>query len=321
METLIYALTYVFLLFSVIPLFPIERWWTRFLESLRPLKIIILSVLFFLILFLLPWSGFKFISMLLITVMVTVLTREIILYTAFSRCEIMDSTEKEPHITVLLHNILMSNDNIDALERSVDLHDPDILLLIEFTEQWQKLADGLRDRFRDYLEYPLESGYGLALYSRKKLKEKHIRFLVKEDIPSVDVITEGSNGRRIRVFGIHPAPPAPQFEYDTPTKDQEGYEVAKLIRKSKIPAIVAGDLNDINWSRYIKRFKMDCEILDPRIGRGFFPTFHANRLLINYPLDHIFASKDFDLYNFERVPLDGSDHHGLKAALVLREEG
>jgi endonuclease/exonuclease/phosphatase (EEP) superfamily protein YafD len=319
MYTILYILSLIFILLSLIPFFPLKAWWTRFLESLRPLLVVLLTALCLLLLFLAPWNGFKIISLILIAATVYLLLREIIIYLPISRQEIMNSAEEKPHITVLVHNVLMSNDNIEALEQSVNTHQPDLLLLIEFTEEWQEMVGNLREKFEDYLEHPLDSGYGMALYAKEKLVEKQIRFLVKEDIPSIDVVTRLENGKEVRVFGIHPAPPAPQFDYDTQTKDQEALEVAKLIKKSNLPAIVAGDLNDINWSQHVKDFKTDCEVLDPRIGRGFFPTFHAKKWMINYPLDHIFASKHFELFNFEVVPLEGSDHHGVKAALVLKD--
>ena len=50
------------------------------------------------------------------------------------------------------------------------------------------------------------------------------------------------------------------------------------------------------------------QLLDPRIGRGFFNTFHAQHFLMRWPLDHIFHSSDFKLIKIRRLKSIGSDH-------------
>lgn len=320
METLYYIVSYGVLAMAFLPIVNLEVWWMRFLESLRPLNLFLLVLLFFTGLLFLPSSSIRLITLFLLAITAIVMSREMILYTTWSNCEVVESTDCPPDLTILMHNILMSNDDIEALERSVSRHDPDVLFLIEFTDEWQKAVDNIRKKFRFRLEHPLETGYGMALYSKYQLQNEQIRYLVKEDIPSIDSTIAVADGRCVRFFGIHPAPPAPQYMYDTRTKDREAYEVARLAKETDLPFIVAGDFNDINWSRPVKKFKADCEIKDPRIGRGFYPTFHANNIFINYPLDHIFLSDHFDLHTFEIIPLRGSDHHGLKAALVFNDQ-
>ena len=49
-------------------------------------------------------------------------------------------------------------------------------------------------------------------------------------------------------------------------------------------------------------------LLDPRVGRGFYNTFHAEYPFMRLPLDHCFHSNHFRLVDFRRLAYYGSDH-------------
>lgn len=58
-------------------------------------------------------------------------------------------------------------------------------------------------------------------------------------------------------------------------------------------------------------------MLDPRVGRGFYHTFHAGIPLLRFPLDHIFHSNHFRLFDFRRPNYFGSDHFPVFTKLSL----
>jgi endonuclease/exonuclease/phosphatase (EEP) superfamily protein YafD len=83
---------------------------------------------------------------------------------------------------------------------------------------------------------------------------------------------------------------------------------------------VAGDFNDVAWSHTTRRFQRIAGLLDPRVGRGLFNTFHADHAWLRFPLDHLFHSRHFALVDFARLPHIGSDHFPICAALRLDDE-
>ncbi|MDB4673529.1 hypothetical protein OAF27_01825, partial [Verrucomicrobiales bacterium] len=79
-------------------------------------------------------------------------------------------------------------------------------------------------------------------------------------------------------------------------------------------------LNDVAWSSTTRDFKKVSGMLDPRIGRGFYNSFHAKNWYIRFPLDHIFITDEFTLVDLRRLRNIGSDHFPVAITLALNNE-
>lgn len=76
-------------------------------------------------------------------------------------------------------------------------------------------------------------------------------------------------------------------------------------------------MNDVAWSTTTRRFQRLSGMLDPRVGRGFYNTFHASYPWARWPLDHLFHDAEFCLIDMARLRHINSDHFPIMFSLVL----
>lgn len=61
-------------------------------------------------------------------------------------------------------------------------------------------------------------------------------------------------------------------------------------------------------------------MIDPRVGRGFFPTYHAGYRMMRFPLDHLFHTPHLFVKKMERSSNFGSDHFGMYYEIHLKKK-
>lgn len=218
-------------------------------------------------------------------------------------------------ISIMTANVLTPNRNADALIALVQTHQPDILVTLESDQWWQDRLDGLGTTMPYSIKCPLDNLYGMHVYSRLPLTDSETRFLVEDDVPSMHACVELRCGNKVRLHFLHPAPPSPTENVESVQRDAELIVVARSVARSDQPVIVTGDLNDVAWSATTRLFRKISGLLDPRVGRGMFNTYHARLPFLRWPLDHLFHSQHFCLQQIKRLPPIGSDHFALYAVL------
>ena len=243
-------------------------------------------------------------------------------YTWLAKKQVMKNRQapKDSKISILVANILTPNRRVSDLLKIIEAKSPDIVLTLESDRWWQQQLQPLEDDYPYTVKMPLENTYGMHLYSKLELVAPEVKFLVEDDVPSVHTSIKMRTGHHTRLYCLHPRPPSPTESETSTERDAELLMVAKHIKKADTSAIVAGDLNDVAWSHTTRLFQEISGLLDPRVGRGFFSTFHAKYPFVRWPLDHIFHTNDFTLISIERLPYFGSDHFPLFAALNHQPE-
>lgn len=213
-------------------------------------------------------------------------------------------------VRVVMSNVQMDNTDCDRWLRVVRGAGPDVILALEVDQRWMGRLHELEQDYPHVAAQPQSNCYGMALFSKLPLIEPRIEFLVQDDVPSIHAQVELRSGDRITLHGLHPRPPEPIRDQDSAPRDAELVVVGRRVRDDKDhgPVIVAGDLNDVAWSRTTRLFLHLSGLLDPRRGRGFYNSFHAGNPLMRFPLDHVFHTNDFRLIDLRLLDHVGSDH-------------
>lgn len=305
------------LFFSVLALVPtiasltrFDQWWVRGFDFPR-LQVSVLTLFFLsLVLIVFPMgSTWQVIMGSLLSLSFLYQAVKIFPYTILARKQVfrLEGRKSDTRVSILVSNVLTPNKKYQRLLDLVQYWDPDILLTLETDKVWEEKLSVIEENYPHTVKIPQENLYGMHLYSKLELEDIEVKFLISEEIPSIHGNVILRNGEKIRIHCLHPKPPSPT-EDDTSTKrDAELLLVGKEV-KDHDSTLVFGDLNDVAWSRTTRLFQQISGLVDPRIGRGFYNTYHAGIPVFRWPLDHVFHSKDFALLKLKRLPNIGSDH-------------
>ncbi|MDI6854080.1 MAG: endonuclease/exonuclease/phosphatase family protein [Deltaproteobacteria bacterium] len=238
-------------------------------------------------------------------------------YTPLSAKQVKSATRdgRGVDIRIITANVLMHNRDAAKYLKVLAETNPDIILTTEADQWWNDKLAILDPSYPYQVKYPLNNTYGMVLHSKFPLLEASVKFLIEPAVPSIHTGIQLPGGQVFYFFGVHPRPPGPTESEETSERDAELIVTAKLSKQKNLPVIVLGDLNDVAWSRTTALFQKISGLLDPRIGRGMFNTFHADYFLIRFPLDHIFHSAHFKVIEMRRLRHIGSDHFPFFAAL------
>lgn len=311
LEVVILVLSILMLIPTLASLTRFDKWWIRGFDFPRIQISSLIIVIFLLnILFLSYQETWHYVIFFLLILSFLYQALKIFPYTPFADKQVHSFYGKDPETTIslLISNVLMSNQNSRKLIDHIDEKQPDIVLTLETNKRWENEMAELEGKYPYTVKIPQDNRYGMHLYSRLELKDIRIKYLVEFDIPSIHGYVVLNNRHRIKIHCVHPKPPSPSEASTSTNRDAELLLVGKDVKKDEESVLVFGDLNDVAWSRTTVLFQKLSGLLDPRIGRGFFNTFHAGHKLLRWPLDHVFHTSDFTLIKLARLKSIGSDH-------------
>jgi endonuclease/exonuclease/phosphatase (EEP) superfamily protein YafD len=236
----------------------------------------------------------------------------IVPYTPLVRKQVADSTRSHDprgEFSLAVMNVLQYNRKGALALATMQAADPDVIMAVETDEWWHEQLRPLEQTHPYTCHEPLDNTYGLLFFSRLPLKSCQIKYQLDNDIPSLHTHVQLPDSQTwVRLYGLHPKPPAPQESKTSTRRDAELLLVGKEVNRRNEPTIVFVDMNDVAWSHTSELFRRVSGLLDPRVGRGLMPTFHADYSLLRWPLDHVFVSPHFQVVDMRRLPHVGSDH-------------
>lgn len=314
--------TFIFTAATLLPLSRYQKWWVRILDFPRLQIAAGIAGLMILQFSLLPLSQTA--SWLLIGINICCF-----LYQAwwiFPFSPLFPAEVKLSHpggsesLKIITGNVLADNKKYNRFLNIIRKNQPHIIVTLESDMRWQIHLDKLEHQYPYTVKCPKNNLYGMHVYSRLPLENADVKYLVEPDIPSIHAEAVLPSQQRIQLYFLHPKPPFPTEAEESTERDAEIIVVAKMAAQSNLPVIVTGDLNDVAWSATTRLFRKISGLLDPRIGRGMFNTYHADYWFIRWPLDYFFHSSHFTLEKLIRLPPFGSDHFAILIELIYQPE-
>lgn len=307
---------------TVLPMFRAYDWWVRIFDFPRSQITVLMIAVFTAALFAFELTAANSAFIVLLGAAVAYQAYMMFPYLPFARRQVEQSTAAagDNSINLFFANVLQDNDRYDDLIKMVERADPDIVLVVETDQRWADKLRPLREQFPTVVEHISDDTYGMMLLSRLELIGPEIKFLVDDNVPSIHARVRLRSGRIVAIRCMHPPPPVPTFATRSIERDAELLIIGREVRELNEPIVVFGDLNDVAWSRTNYLFQDVSGLLDPRIGRGFYNTFHAQIPILRFPLDHCFHSNHFRLIDFKRLDHFGSDHFPVNIILNLESD-
>ncbi|HHE3613608.1 TPA: endonuclease/exonuclease/phosphatase family protein [Pasteurella multocida] len=311
MDGLLFSFLSIPIIATLLPFLPFNHWTVRIFDFPR-LQIAILNFLCLVI----GWVALPEPRWLLVILQLLNLTCmgyqiwEIVAYTRLVRPQVLQyqGERDQRSISLLTTNVLTPNRQVHKLLSLIEQWQPDVVLTLETDLWWEEKLASLEAHYIYTVKIPLDNLYGMHLYSRLPLRNTEIRHWVQEDIPSIYTEACLPSGEWIHLYCLHPMPPTPTESATSTQRDAKLLLVGQEISNHNQSVLVFGDLNDVAWSTTSLLFQKTSGLLDPRVGRGLYSTFHAKYPFLRWPLDHIYHSNDFMMRDIRVLSEIGSDH-------------
>ena len=309
MDIAYYILASIIFITSSLSFIDHPHWTFRMFEFAKVHLLSIQLITFVLAFVLLDLNLIMWVAQVFIGILVVVNTSILIKYSPlYKSLPAKKSDHHSKPISLLSANVYQFNTDYQSFIELIQEQNPDIILTIESNKDWENALKVLEKDYPNSQKIALENTYGLHLYTRLKMKDVKTHYFVADDIPSIEAQLQTDDGFNFTFFGVHPPPPSPTEEENSKERDGELMCVAKKVCKLEGAAVVVGDFNSVAWSKVSTLFRKASELVDPRIGRGLISTFHANYLLLRFPIDQMFHSTDIFIEDFTVLRKFGSDH-------------
>lgn len=224
-------------------------------------------------------------------------------------------------LRLMSFNVLGSNSGTASVLAEIAKADPDILVVVELTDQWAKVLEtGLGGGLQPVVVLPRLFGNGIGLYTRLPVRAATHFPLAREfsDYPATDVELD-VDGVPLRIIGVHFISPITLqgrrvwnvwkgSRQRLNLRNLQMLDAAQRLEGNRIPAIMAGDFNCTPYSGFFRELLRMTRLRDSRQGAGLQGSFPASPWWLRIPIDHVLASTEIRIHSRQTGSACGSDH-------------
>ncbi len=207
-------------------------------------------------------------------------------------------------------NVSAGNEDRSRLLAWVEEVGPDLVFLLESTEEWEEAIARAPAEFG----YSIVAGvpdnrrFGITVITRTPVAEVEVLRLGELRDPVVRLETT-LDGRPVVVYVVHPRPATSQGGSEA--RDSLLSEVAAAAADEVDAVVVMGDLNATPWSHAFRSLAREADLVNSLVGFGLQPTWPDLPLGLTIPIDHMLHSEDLTTKERSIGPSLGSDHKPL----------
>ena len=213
-------------------------------------------------------------------------------------------------VKIMSFNVLGTNREYDAVVERIEQHDPDVVTVLEFANEWSTVLKRLDKKYPYRLLEPRWHGFGIAIFSKRPLANSTTTLLSKSvtDNPLLTADIE-IDGRAVRLAGVHLLSPMNRVRLKI--RNQQLEEIADFLSQRQIPTIVMGDFNCTPWSPFLSDFLSRLNLRDSRMGFGYQASWNAKYPFLLIPIDHALVSHEIHVHSRILGDFAGSDHYPM----------
>ncbi len=209
-------------------------------------------------------------------------------------------------LRLVVANVLWENEAYEPLRALIRAERPDLIGLVEVTDEWIDALESIRADYPYRIEAPGQA-QGLALWSKRPWLDPAAAGVVRAsptDNPTARA-TIDLGGRALTVWLVHP--PNPLAARGRGAGAAEIAALGDLVARGPGPKLVAGDLNRTDGSPLFGDFLGRTGLRDSRIGFGRQPSWPISSTY-RIAIDHAFVTPDLAVIDRRLGPDVSSDH-------------
>lgn len=216
-------------------------------------------------------------------------------------------------LSILAMNLLASNTNYSGALELIAEKDPDLVILLEVSPQWEVQVKDLSIDFPFRHLVPQENNFGIGILSKSPLQTE-VTYFNKNFPPSL-LSRLDINGHRISILATHPVPPVSQTAFELRNEQLSALQEFSTLQDGNF--ILVGDLNTSSYSSHFNELLLKGELRDSRKGFGIAPTWPADLYFMRTTLDHFLLKGPMNVLERTTENDIGSDHLPIFLTLEL----